>query len=665
MSQHFHFTIGPVQSFVEQARRTRDFWAGSFILSFLSAVAMKAVQQQDGRITFPAPDPEFIKCLTQGNKAKFSPTQGSVPNRFKAKIEEGFVAKRIAETVREAWHQLAEELWKRDLAALGEESESRRIWNRQVKSFWEIYWAVAPDDQHSDLIDRRKNWRNHLAPDEPGAKCLVMDGWQELSGIQGEGKDDRDRRKEFWKSIAQSCNTTDFREGEQLCAMAFVKRRFARHFKCLKAEMPGGWMLRGWKLPTAVPSVAYLAAVPWIEQIVSQKIDPSAVETFTLAAREVTGNYGEWKIDLECLRQAGKTSGAPAHFFRSLDGSLFFKETLLNPNLFKDVPEETKKHAREALEVLRDQARAKDIAHPSPYYSILRMDGDALGKQMSIVDRQEPISKALGKFTGQVKKIVDAQSGFLIYAGGDDVLAMLSLDQAMPCARKLRDHYEACFASKVDAVGKPVRSTLSGAIEYAHFRVPLSRVLSNSHHLLDNVAKDGCGRDSLAVRVWAPGGQLMAWAMPWEAALDEPVEGKDQRLVLEALVDELRSPSGNESGRPKQPEESVFSSRFFYRIRELFALLNPRHTDQEHLTSEQALKLMTAEYISSGVHGEKRPTTDQVQPTVERLLRQCRPQIRHVNNDPPKDDVTFEITDQLQADGALLVRFLARKGVEA
>lgn len=28
----FHFTLGPVQGFVAQARRTRDFWAGSFLL---------------------------------------------------------------------------------------------------------------------------------------------------------------------------------------------------------------------------------------------------------------------------------------------------------------------------------------------------------------------------------------------------------------------------------------------------------------------------------------------------------------------------------------------------------------------------------------------------------------------------------------------------------
>ncbi|MDM8565359.1 type III-B CRISPR-associated protein Cas10/Cmr2 [Candidatus Halobeggiatoa sp. HSG11] len=33
--QYFHFTIGPVQSFVAQARCTRDFWACSLSLSMV------------------------------------------------------------------------------------------------------------------------------------------------------------------------------------------------------------------------------------------------------------------------------------------------------------------------------------------------------------------------------------------------------------------------------------------------------------------------------------------------------------------------------------------------------------------------------------------------------------------------------------------------------
>ena len=55
MSEHrvFHFTLGPVQGFVSQARRTRDLWAGSFLLSYLSGHAMKAIIDAGGTIVFP------------------------------------------------------------------------------------------------------------------------------------------------------------------------------------------------------------------------------------------------------------------------------------------------------------------------------------------------------------------------------------------------------------------------------------------------------------------------------------------------------------------------------------------------------------------------------------------------------------------------------------
>ena len=46
--------VGPVQGFISSGRRTRDFWAGSFLLSWLSGVAMKTVIDAGGKITIPA-----------------------------------------------------------------------------------------------------------------------------------------------------------------------------------------------------------------------------------------------------------------------------------------------------------------------------------------------------------------------------------------------------------------------------------------------------------------------------------------------------------------------------------------------------------------------------------------------------------------------------------
>ena len=47
-----NFSIGPVQGFIARARKTRDFWAGSFLLSYLAGQAM-AVREEEA-VTLPA-----------------------------------------------------------------------------------------------------------------------------------------------------------------------------------------------------------------------------------------------------------------------------------------------------------------------------------------------------------------------------------------------------------------------------------------------------------------------------------------------------------------------------------------------------------------------------------------------------------------------------------
>lgn len=59
----FHFTLGPVQGFAAQARRTRDFWAGSFLLSWLAGAAMQTVIAQQGKIESPTADEGYLAWL--------------------------------------------------------------------------------------------------------------------------------------------------------------------------------------------------------------------------------------------------------------------------------------------------------------------------------------------------------------------------------------------------------------------------------------------------------------------------------------------------------------------------------------------------------------------------------------------------------------------------
>lgn len=218
--QYFHLTLGPVQGFVAQARRTRDFWAGSFLLSWLSSVAMLSVRAQGGEIEFPIPDDAFLKAMQGQAGEGEAPHQGSVPNRFKAlgaRVGEDFDPEAVVRAMQQAWLALCKTVWDQDLAPhlLDEQlATTRAIWFRQLSRFWEISWCLTDEPQRSDLLDRRKNWRCDMAPDEPGVKCMMMSGWQELSGLE---RPDRKRLEAFWTSLRDALKPrqgwTDLREG--------------------------------------------------------------------------------------------------------------------------------------------------------------------------------------------------------------------------------------------------------------------------------------------------------------------------------------------------------------------------------------------------------------------------------------------------------------------
>ncbi|RMD65939.1 type III-B CRISPR-associated protein Cas10/Cmr2, partial [Candidatus Parcubacteria bacterium] len=178
MTGYLHFSLGPVQGFVAQARRTRDFWAGSFLLSWLTAHAMKAVVDRGGRIVMPAVDQDGMLERVR-SQSGMGPQFGSLPNQFVAEVPDGIDGSLVVEGVLCAWKALADAVWERD--RLQQAGVDRVLWESQVGGFWEIYWVLAPDDDGRHLA-MRKNWRSHMPPTSEGDKCTMMGEWQELSG---------------------------------------------------------------------------------------------------------------------------------------------------------------------------------------------------------------------------------------------------------------------------------------------------------------------------------------------------------------------------------------------------------------------------------------------------------------------------------------------------
>lgn len=99
----------------------------------------------------------------------------------------------------------------------------------------------------------------------------------------------------------------------------------------------------------------------------------------------------------------------------------------------------------DALKALQDalQPKSGDSRKATPFYALLLMDGDNMGKLLSVYkDKQGDISAALAQFSQAVRGIVRDHNGRLIYAGGDDVFALLPLDKAIECAKNCRDTYK-------------------------------------------------------------------------------------------------------------------------------------------------------------------------------------------------------------------------------
>lgn len=564
--QYFHFTIGPVQAFVAQARRTRDFWAGSFLLSWMASVAMKSVASQGGEIEFPQPDTAYLKWL-EGEGEGLPPQQGSIPNRFKAaraRVPESFDPQQVTQDIQAAWAALAEQVWQMDLSRLPDtfQQPARTVWDRQVGHFWEISWCLSPERNATNLLDRRKNWRTYCPPAEPGVSCMMMEGWQELSGQIRPGRE----VNRFWQQLTQHAGKgidKDLRSGETLCAIAFIKRRFARIFEQLDLELGSSekgqaWSLRGWALPLNVPSVNYMAAAPWLARVIDQARDDNDLHEslrlmdYDLSGLESRPSREGHNLNLKRIEDA--CAKANIGNWHTVNGRYFYQDEL---SLMQ-----ARTESAEDQELLKSVQRhlhrieAKAGHRPSDFYAILLMDGDSLGSQMSDGRKQTGISNALNRFTRDVPEIVRQHSGFLVYAGGDDVLALLSVDDSLACAEALRNHYNACFEQVNQPLhSDPIQTSLSGALLFCHYKSPLTQNLGKAHPLLDEIAKERTGRNSLAIAVWKPGGLHCQWSSPWERE-----DGVYCAPLLQRLAADLMS---------YQAEDGQFSRKFMFKLEQL------------------------------------------------------------------------------------------------
>ncbi|MBC7821048.1 MAG: type III-B CRISPR-associated protein Cas10/Cmr2, partial [Planctomycetaceae bacterium] len=149
---------------------------------------------------------------------------------------------------------------------------------------------------------------------------------------------------------------------------------------------------------------------------------------------------------------------------------------------------------------------------------IVMLDGDKMGEHLRNADRaqQRSISDLLSRFAlDEARVIVERCHGVLIYSGGDDVLAMLPVSQALACAKELHDSFRNLWKE----TGTDREAFVSAGIAVMHLKEDLRFALDTTRRA-EKQAKDS-GRNCLALTVCRRSGEHTHVTMPWSFAADD------------------------------------------------------------------------------------------------------------------------------------------------
>jgi len=548
--KQLHFTFGPVQEFVSEARKTADLWTGSYLISFLAAHAITGALEAGAKEGdfFPriAGNP-LVEAVREPDRLPDNAAYasvGSLPNRFSVLANSDEEGRRFARAADEglamAWLTAHEACWRYLTQRHDPLSDRADIRDRQVESLWETSWVISDDPR---ALTRRKLMRAFSPSEEPGRKCTVCGRREELGN------------KGFWRSRSTKLGPDFLGEKERLCAICLITRTLPR-----VGHEAFGWEVMG----GSFPSTPALAADAWQRNIARSEWHERAREEFSRAVGER---------------------------FEKMPGTYFF------PSYYEDegFPGEKANKLENALpELLKAVGSA-----PRPTYAILVMDGDNMGARLYKLDDEgrAKLSELILRFSLRVRAVVENEEdrSRLVYAGGEDVLALLPMDRALDVAWRVRGLYRQVFASfdEPHEQGSGDTPTISAGLLYCPMTLPLRTATREAHRLLDEDAKDGAGKDALAIGVWKGGGEVLRVARKWDH---------------KHWVEELLKITGE--------EEPQYPSRFLYQAQEIAGSLAG---DVETLE-----KLLALEYSGSREERFETRDMDEAEERIAPLVRISR-----------------------------------------
>jgi len=484
--------IGPVQEFIASARRSRDLWFGSWLLSELSKTAAKTIVESHGKDLDCLIFPKISSMTDLEENSEFN-----VVNKIVALVENpNELDKAISEAMQKRLEGIREVAYQHIKGAFPKELRDKA--EAQVRDLIEFFWAsikIENPDDANEYQNAREKVEYLFAARKATRNFTSTKAWSDYVPKSSlDGQRESVIHEDIYDDVRNGKMTKEqlrlqfgVREGERLCGVGLLKRHGNRKSRINSTNDDSFF------------STSHVASLPLLETLT----DKVAVEKYIKRLKE---------IGMTDFNKVPVPKGAIEHLaFGRNDGHLLFEERLSDyfesKEVFIDKKDgKEKKKLIEAREALRSFLKtALEDKKPLQYYALLLADGDAMGKAIDArTSRKEhqALSAELSLFAKAVIKIVEIKhKGSLIYSGGDDVLALVPLHTVLACAKDLADLFaEKLKRFEITENGRTYSPTLSVGIAVAHHLEPLEDALDLARKA-EKAAKAVEGKNALAVIV--------------------------------------------------------------------------------------------------------------------------------------------------------------------
>jgi CRISPR-associated protein Cmr2 len=331
---------------------------------------------------------------------------------------------------------------------------------------------------------------------------------------------------------------------EALSVLGHVKRQFSRDAQ------------------QGFPSTWSIASGPYRAGIITAAEGDAELRA---AVADLRTLIGEFRGDLppqdraRLIRGSGRLPGMPATddtdltWLGGVEGAWCVPWTWDPAGLQRDydldgLPDETScELIRDAARVLARRAVKAGIPELTPYLAVIVQDADHMGERFSEFPADtdpaawhRKASSALVEAARRQQHAVEASGryGSVVYAGGDDLLALVPAGTAIGCVRA------ANVAFRDSLAGTFEEPTASAAIVFFHAAWPLQSAITAAQELIKQAKR--AGRPGLGIAVLRRGGERNRVVVPW----DDPADPASSMIShVQTLAASMGGPDGGLSGR--------------------------------------------------------------------------------------------------------------------